>query len=107
MKRTFRIIKLVFLILGILFCLAVPILGLVSTATTYQGTCHGFTEGQSPCTWMEYAGKEMFWSSFIFVPLLFLAAIVWLVMAAIQFIGEMKQKVGADGRPPLPKHQGE
>ena len=92
MNRTFRIIKLVFLILGVLLCLAIPLMGLISTAVTYHGVCHGFTDGQSPCTWMEYARNEMFWSSFIFVPLLFLASLVWLIMAAVQFITEIVQK---------------
>ena len=34
----------------------------------------------------------MFWSLFIFIPLFFLASVVWLIMAAVQFIVEMKQK---------------
>lgn len=92
MNRTFRIIKLIFLALGILLFLAIPIIGLASTAITYDGTCHGFTDGQAQCSWMEYARNEMFWASFIFVPLLFLASIAWLIMATVQFIVEMKQK---------------
>jgi len=98
MNRVFRIIKLIFLVLGILLCLAIPIIGLVSTATTYHGICSGFTDGQSPCTWMEYARNQMFWSLFIFIPLFFLASVVWLIMAAVQFIVEMKQmKKGEHG----------
>ena len=92
MNKAFRIIKLAFLVSGILLCLAIPIVGLASTAINYDGTYHGFTDGQSQCTWMEYARNEMFWTSFIFVPLLFLASIAWLSMAAVQFIVEMKQK---------------
>ncbi len=92
MNKTFRIIKLTFLALGILLLLAIPIVGLTSTALTYHGTCYGFTDAQAQCSWMEYASNEMFWASFIFVPLLFLASIAWLIMAAVQFIMEMKQK---------------
>ena len=92
MNRAFRIIKLIFLILGILLCLAIPIVGLVSTATTFHGICYGFTDGQSQCAWWEYARNEMFWVSFLFAPFLFLASIVWIIMAAVQFIVGMKEK---------------
>ena len=83
---------MIFLIAGILFCLAIPIVGLGSTAINYHGICYGFTDSQSPCTWMEFARNEMFWASFIFIPLLFLAAVVWILMAAVQFVVEMRQK---------------
>lgn len=86
MTRAFRIIKLVFLVAGILLCLAIPVTGLVSTATGWEGICYGFTDGQHACPWWEYAGTEMFWASFLFIPLLFGAAIVWLLIAALQFI---------------------
>jgi len=86
MTRVFRIIKLIFLVLGILLCLAIPVAGLVSTATSWQGICYGFTDSQHACPWWEYAGTEMFWASFLFVPLLFVAAVIWLVMAVLQFI---------------------
>jgi hypothetical protein len=84
--------KLIFLIAGILFCLAIPIVGVGSTAINYHGICYGFTDSQSPCTWMEFARNEMFWASFIFIPLLFFAAVVWILMAAVQFVVEMRQK---------------
>ena len=86
MTRIFRIIKLIFLVLSLLLCLAIPIVGLVSTATSWQGICYGLTDSQHACPWWEYAGTEMFWASFLFIPLLFAAAVVWLVMAAIQFV---------------------
>jgi hypothetical protein len=86
MNRAFRIIKLVFLVLAILLCLAIPVAGLASTATGWHGVCHGFTDGQHNCPWWEYAGMEMFWASFLFIPLLFAASIVWLLMSALQFI---------------------
>jgi hypothetical protein len=84
--RAFRIIKLIFLVISILLCLAIPVAGLVSTATGWEGICHGFSDGQHNCPWWEYAGMEMFWASFIFIPLLFVAALVWLVMAGLQFV---------------------
>jgi len=85
MQRTFRIIKLIFLGLSILLCLAIPIAGIVSTATGWEGICYGFTDSQHDCPWWEYAGTEMFWTSFLFIPLLFAASVIWLAMAAIQF----------------------
>ncbi len=85
-------IKLIFLVLSILLCLAIPVAGLVSTATSWEGICYGFTDGQHACPWWEYAGTEMFWASFLFIPLLFGAAVVWLGMAATQFIMVKVQK---------------
>jgi hypothetical protein len=90
--RAFRIIKLIFLGLSILLCLAIPVVGLISTATSWEGICYGFTDGQHACPWWEYAGTEMFWASFLFIPLLFAAAVIWLVMAVIQFIATRMQK---------------
>lgn len=92
MKKTFQIIKLIFLFLSILLCLAIPVIGLASTAINYHGICYGFTDGQSACSWLEYARNEIFWASFIFIPLLFLASMIWLFMAALQFIAEIKGK---------------
>lgn len=92
MNRVFRIIKLVFLVLSILLCLAIPVAGIISAATTWEGICYGFTDGQHDCSWWEYATTEMFWASFLFIPLLFGASVVWLVVAAAQFIMAKMQK---------------
>lgn len=92
MQRAFRIIKLIFLGISILLCLAIPVAGLVSTATSWDGICYGFTDGQHDCPWWEYAWNEMFWASFLFIPLLFGASLVWLVMASLQFIAPKVQK---------------
>ena len=92
MKRVFRIIKLIFLVVSILLCLAIPVAGAASTITSWEGICFGFTDGQHDCPWWEYAGTEMFWASFLFIPLLFGAALVWLAMAALQFIVAKVQK---------------
>jgi len=88
MQRAFRIIKLIFLGLSVLLCLAIPIAGIVSTTTSWEGICYGFTDSQHDCPWWEYAGTEMFWASFLFIPLLFAASVVWLVIALIQFVIE-------------------
>lgn len=93
MNRFFRIIKLIFLVLSVLLCLAIPVAGIISTATTWEGICYGFTDGQHECSWWEYARTEMFWASFLFIPLLFGASVVWLVMSAVQFIATMVKKM--------------
>ena len=85
-SRAFRIIKLVFLAASILLCLAIPVAGLVSTATGWHGTCQGSHGDQYACPWWKYAATEMFWASFLFIPLLFAASLVWLAMAAVQFV---------------------
>jgi len=90
-NRIFRIIKLVFLGISILLCLAIPVAGIVSTLTGWDGICDG-KDGLRDCPWWEYAGLEMLWVSFLFIPLLFGAGVVWLVMAALQFIREKIKK---------------
>ena len=92
MNRAFRIIKLIFLVVDILLCLVIPVAGIVSAATGWDGICYGFTDGQHNCSWWEYAGIEMFWASFLFIPLLFGAAVVWLLMSAVQFVMAMVKK---------------
>ncbi len=92
MNRVFRIIKLIFLIVGILLCLAIPMAGIISTVTGWHGMCQGFNHDTWRCPWWEYAGTEMFWASFTFIPLLFMAAVVWLLMSAVQFVMAMVKK---------------
>jgi hypothetical protein len=91
-NRVFRIIKLIFLVISILLCLAIPVAGLVSTVKGWHGMCQGFNHDYWRCPWWEYAGTEMFWASFSFIPFLFVASIVWLVMSAVQFVMAMVRK---------------
>jgi len=90
-SRIFRIIKLIFLILSILLCLAIPVAGLVSTATSWEGICES-ASGLYACPWWKFAGNEMLWMSFLFIPLLFAAAVFWLAMSAVQFVTAMVKK---------------
>ena len=91
MQHIFQIIKLIFLGISILLCLAIPVAGIVSTLNGWNGICDG-KDGLHDCPWWEYAGFEMLWVSFLFIPLLFGAGVVWLVMAALQFIREKIKK---------------
>jgi hypothetical protein len=99
-NRVFRIIKLIFLVISILLCLAIPVAGIVSTLTSWEGICYGFTDGQHDCPWWEYTGTEMLWASFLFIPLLFGAAVVWLLMSAVQFVTAMLKKQKENTTPP-------
>jgi hypothetical protein len=92
MNRAFRIIKFIFLVIGLLLLLSIPVSGLVSTAVNWKGVCFGFTDGQWECPWWEYAGDEMFWAMFIFIPFLFIATLVFLGMSLAQFIVSLAQK---------------
>jgi hypothetical protein len=92
MNRAFRIIKFIFLVIGLLLLLSIPVSGLVSTAVNWKGVCYGFTDGQWECPWWEYAGDEMFWAMFIFIPFLFIATLVFLGMSLAQFIVSLAQK---------------
>ena len=92
MQRTIRIIKLIFLGISILLCLAIPVAGLVSATTSWQGICYGFTDGPHECSRWEFAWTEMFWAFFVFIPLLFAASLVWSIIAVIQFVMERVKK---------------
>jgi hypothetical protein len=92
MNRTFRIIKLIFLVVGILLLIAIPATGLISAALNWKGFCNGFTDGQSPCSWWEFARNEMFWAMFIFIPFFLLAALAWMGMSLAQFINGIAKK---------------
>jgi hypothetical protein len=91
MQRAFRIVKLIFLGISILLCLAIPVVGLISTAISWEGVCES-ASGLYACPWWQFAGNEMLWTSFLFIPLLFAAAIIWLVMSAVQFVIAMAKK---------------
>lgn len=88
MQRILRIIKLIFLGISIFLCLAIPIAGLVSSVTSWEGICYGVTDGSHECSRWEFFWREIFWASFIFIPLLFVASLVWIVIAIIQFVTE-------------------
>jgi hypothetical protein len=89
MQRAFRIVKRVFLIITLLLVLAVPVVGMISAAANWRGVCFGFTDGESPCSWWEFARNEMFWATFIFIPFFFLAAIVYIGMSLAEFIASL------------------
>ncbi len=92
MNRTIRIIKLLFLGIALLLCLAVPVIGLVSTVQHWQGTCNDLNGGQLPCTWWDYARGEMFWALMVFIPFMFVTSLAWIGMALVQFIASQLEK---------------
>jgi hypothetical protein len=81
----FRIIFLVMAILTLLFILAPLFLGLASTVFTYQGKCHGFTDGSWACSWQEYATDQVFWSALLDIPLSLYLGPCWFVALGLWF----------------------
>jgi hypothetical protein len=83
--KTIRIANWFFLAVSLCLALAVPVLGIVSTTLNWQGICYGFTDGQAPCSWWEFAQNEMFWAAFLFAPLLVLVLAAWLTVNIIHW----------------------
>ena len=65
MTIRFRTVFLVLIALTILLVLSPLILGLASTAFSYEGKCYGFTDGVRDCSWQEYAIDQIFWSAML------------------------------------------
>jgi len=83
--KAVRIVNWIFLAVCTCLLIAIPILGVGSTAINWKGICYGFTDGQSPCSWWEFARNEMFWASMVIVPLLVITLGVWLMVNAIRW----------------------
>ncbi|MCQ3937374.1 MAG: hypothetical protein DPW18_10045 [Chloroflexi bacterium] len=83
--KAFRFISLIFLAVSVCFLLAIPVLGFGSTAINWKGICYGFTDGQTPCSWWEFAQNEMFWTSMLVVPLLAMTLATWLIVTIIRW----------------------
>jgi len=94
MQRAFRIVKRIFPIITLLLVLAVPMVGMISAAVNWHGVCFGFTDGESLCTWWEFARNEVFWATFIFIPFFSLASLAYLGMALAEWVHGL-----------LPKHK--
>ena len=93
----FRTIFLVLIALTILLALSPLILGLASTAFSYNGKCYGFTDSVRDCTWQEYAVDQIFWSALLAIsPSLILVA-NWLT--ALGFWLYKRRTSTSDGLP--------
>ncbi len=80
-KLNFRIIVLVLLTITILCAASIPLTGIISAATSYQGNCYGFTDSVRDCTFWEFARNEMdFMMILTFIPLAGLGG-AWVVTA--------------------------
>lgn len=90
--KAVRIIKWIFLILGVCFLLAIPVTGISLAWANWEGICYGFTDSQVPCTWWEFAKNEMFWNSLMFVPLTVMNLGAWLVINIIQKVARAKRR---------------
>jgi hypothetical protein len=76
MKRPLQIIAFLFLGAAILLVLAVPVTATISTLLNWQGICHGFTDGQRPCTWLEFARNQLFWAALLCLPPAFVCGLL-------------------------------
>jgi len=92
MNRSINFIKLIFLALALLLCLAVPIIGLVSTTVNWEGICYGPTNNARECSWWQFAWDEMFWTLMFFIPFVFITALAWIGMALFQFVAHQWEK---------------
>jgi len=69
----------------ILILLAIPTIPLIITATSWEGTCHGFTDGVWKCPWTEFATNQMgYMTIFSTVPLLCFGGL-WLLLTLLHF----------------------
>ena len=75
------------IVLGILILnlLAIPAISLYYTATNWDGTCYGFTDGHWPCTWSEYAKNEMLYGAMASIMPLGCFGTLWIVMTIVIF----------------------
>ncbi len=79
MKLNFRIIVLILLTITILCAASIPLTGLISAATSYQGKCYGFTDSVRDCSFWEFVRNEMdFMMIMTIMPLAVLAG-AWVV----------------------------
>ncbi len=92
MKRIFRILTRLLVVIGLLLLLAVVLIGAISTATNWQGVCEGEEGTMEPCSRFQFALGEMFWGLFLFIPYFFLAALILLGMSLYQLIHSLVQR---------------
>ncbi|MFT3712713.1 MAG: hypothetical protein QM817_34110 [Archangium sp.] len=59
-------------------------LGLASGVINYNGVCHGFMDGEWPCTFFDYVRAESVYATMILPCLLAPLAIAWLVVLILR-----------------------
>ena len=92
MNRVFRLLIRILVIIGLLLLVVVVLIGIISTAMNWQGTCDVAEGGQVACSWFRFAFGEMFWGLFLFIPYFFLAALLLLGMSLFQFVRSLVQR---------------
>lgn len=92
MNRVFRLLMRILVIIGLLLLAAVVLIGIISAAMNWQGTCDVAGGGQAACSWFRFALGEMFWGLFLFIPYFFLAALILLGMSLFQFIRSLVKR---------------
>ena len=92
-SSVFRKINRILLFLGLLLLVAVLLIGIISAAVNWQGICESGTAGPEPCSWIQFALREMFWGIFLFIPYFFIAALINLVIALSHFVASLVTKI--------------
>ena len=100
--KTVRIVNRIFLVVSLCLLLAMPVIGIWSGATNWDGNCYGFTDGKAPCSQWEFTQNEMFWSAFLFVPLLVMTLGAWLLINIVQWV--LRAKRGTRATPTVETH---
>lgn len=90
----FRTLFLIMGIISILILLAPIVLGLMFAVFTYQGECHGFTDGSWACPWREYVSDQVFWSVWLDIPLGIIIIPCWLVALGLWLY---QRRISSDG----------
>ena len=93
--KTVRIMNWIFLAATVFLLLAIPLMGLGSASANWKGMCYGFTDSQAPCSWWEFAKNEMFWSAFLFVPLLVMTLGAWLIVSIIHWVVRARRRINS------------
>lgn len=82
--KTIQKMNLIFLGVSLCLLLAIPVLGIGSAVSNWNGMCYGFTDSQWECPFWEFANNEMFWSAFLFVPPLVVVVGAWLAIHLVR-----------------------
>jgi len=92
MTKFSRKINRFLLVLGAILLAFIIIQGFVSATLHWQGVCLVESGRQEPCSWIQFALREISWGIFLFIPYFFLAALLYLAMALTQLASSLAMK---------------
>lgn len=92
MQRRFRSVSRFFWLATLFLLAIIPLFGVASALWNWHGVCLDRHGAEFACSWGRFAVQEMFWAVFLLIPFLFLAALVHLGMAFIEFIVSLTRR---------------